>query len=301
MVLLGEWQDHQDYYLAARKSYVSLQNLLLEGGVVPVHYVKRYKMKAVPRHVIQDVDKLETIQLGPVSIHVPQIDCINSELFNINDIKLYNDCKSKIVEMHKLLNISIPTIKEQSQSIIAAKKRKIRRISIDDKGSPAQPPAAATDSVVVSSTPPPRHTSSPSTSVDCTPTVPPALFFRQLGNQLFSLLKVSIIDKLEYRASGVNLQYFTKPVDERYPADRFIEVCDELLTFLIIDQEKDLSNFLMVQKKYMYRLGHEIYGNCVTKIAENGYCLYHVATILSNLDKKLTMSKILSKTYRWTL
>jgi hypothetical protein len=67
-------------------------------------------MKAVPRHVIQDVDKLETIQLGPVFIHVPQIDCINSELFNINDIKLYNDCKSKIVEMHKLLNISIPTI-----------------------------------------------------------------------------------------------------------------------------------------------------------------------------------------------
>jgi hypothetical protein len=84
MVLLGEWQDHHDHYLAARKSYVSLQNLLLEGGVVPVHYLMRYKMKAVPRHVIQDVDKLETIQLGPVSIHVPQIDCINSDLFNIN-------------------------------------------------------------------------------------------------------------------------------------------------------------------------------------------------------------------------
>ncbi len=36
----------------------------------------------------------------------------------------------------------------------------------------------------------------------------------------------------------------------------------------------------------MYRLGYEIYENCVTKIAENGYCLYHVATILSNLDKR---------------
>ncbi len=71
-------------------------------------------MKAVPRHVIQDEDKLETIQLGPVSIHVPQIDCINNDLFNINNIKLYNDCK--------LLNISIPTIKEQSLPIIAAKR-----------------------------------------------------------------------------------------------------------------------------------------------------------------------------------
>ncbi len=150
-----------------------------------------------------------------------------------------------------------------------------------------QTPAAATDSVVVLSTPPPRHTSSsPSMSVDCTPTVSQALFFRQLGNQLFSLLQDSIIDKLEYRASGVNLQYFIKPVNERYPADHFIDVCDELLTFLFIDQERDLSNFLMVQKKYMYRLGHEIYGNCVTKIAENGYCLYHVATLLSNLDKR---------------
>jgi hypothetical protein len=123
-------------------------------------------------------------------------------------------------------------------------------------------------------------------SLGCTPTVSPTPFFQQLGNDLYFSLKIHIIDQLEYRASGVNLQYFTKPVDERYPADHFIEVCDEVLTFLSIDKEKDLSDFIMVQKKYIYRLGHEIYRDGVIQIAENGYCLYHAATILKNSLKK---------------
>jgi hypothetical protein len=42
----------------------------------------------------------------------------------------------------------------------------------------------------------------------------------------------------------------------------------------------------MVQKKYIYRLGHEIYRDGVIQIAENGYCLYHAATILKNSLKK---------------
>jgi hypothetical protein len=85
-----------------------------------MYYNTAYRMRADPRHEHQDVDKVSAIRIGPSRKYaVRQITCMNKDLFNINDIMLYSDCKFKIVKMMKLINIDIPNIPDQSLAITA--------------------------------------------------------------------------------------------------------------------------------------------------------------------------------------
>jgi hypothetical protein len=60
-----------------------------------------------------------------------------------------------------------------------------------------------------------------------------------------------------------------------------------------LESAADINYHLFIRaRKFIYHLEKKIYGTLITRIQENGYCLYHTATVLRLLENSAEGDKV---------
>ena len=116
----------------------------------------------------------------------------------------------------------------------------------------------------------------------------------ELGFKLYNKLRSELLPLLSLRENGIYIEYGIQSIDNSFNAlNLFIELCAEFMKLFSLESAQDINYHLfMSANKFIYHLEKKIYEPLLTRIQENGYCLYHTATVLRLLENSAERDKV---------
>jgi hypothetical protein len=116
----------------------------------------------------------------------------------------------------------------------------------------------------------------------------------ELGLKLYNKLRSELVPLLSFRNSGIYVEYGIQFIDNCFDALKlFIDLCAEFMKPFSLKSAQEIDCHLFTSaNKFIYHLEKKIYEPLLTKIQENGYCLYHTATVLRLLENSAERDKV---------